>query len=340
MRGVGFQMKYRVWVGGLPTNIEESELFEIFSKYGKVHEVNIRRSEQDTYAFITYMDRREAETAIRSMDRSCRWGAPVKVSISKDFAPNGPRGPRVKTEVKEEPVDRDDRSRSPGPIRRDRSRSPGHERDRRQRRPYPSHDGRSMPPPPPQHPLSPAGHMQHLSRDPPPTRDYLPYLHASYDGYLPPRGACSSPRERAYRYPERAPWYGSDNPYGRPPAALDRRVPSAWEMPRHPLDDWGYHADARPHSQGYPGDPRMPGGYHRLTVEHIPEDMSWLELMDLGKIQGGPSVTHGEVFMRGSVPCGMLEFVDRADMLHCISVLHGRKIQGGLQPMRVYECGR
>mmetsp|Transcript_152585 Transcript_152585/g.489312 ORF Transcript_152585/g.489312 Transcript_152585/m.489312 type:complete len:426 (+) Transcript_152585:70-1347(+) len=84
-------VRYRVWVGGLPPDIQKEDLYEKFSKYGAITDVVLRTSERDTYAFVTYPERTEAEEAIARMDRSCAWGAPVKVNISKDFAPTGPR---------------------------------------------------------------------------------------------------------------------------------------------------------------------------------------------------------------------------------------------------------
>lgn len=80
-------------------------------------------------------------------------------------------------------------------------------------------------------------------------------------------------------------------------------------------------------------------GRHPITIENIPDDMSWLELKDLGK-EYGASVTFSRTYRRGSVCYGMLEFAEAGDAQRTIWELDGRRIQGGTLPMRVYEGDR
>lgn len=85
-----------------------------------------------------------------------------------------------------------------------------------------------------------------------------------------------------------------------------------------------------------PSQPDLPSAGHQVTIENIPDDMSWLELKDLGK-QYGPSVSFSRTYRRGSTFLGTLEYAEAADASRCIQALNGRRIQGGAEPMRAYE---
>jgi len=292
--------RYRVWVGGLPKTIQKEDLYAKFSKYGPISDITIRSSEVDTYSFITYADRRDAEEAISRMDRSCAWGAPVKVNISKDFAPNGPRprGPDGRPINASPPssgithgcgraVSRYSPKRRCSPSKRRRSRSA---RSREFRRRLRSHSCESL--------LPRSSSCHRMDRSPlGPPRVYSPAR-----GRSPPRQGpsrrCSSPARRPPR---------------------DRHSP-----PRDPT--------APPWIAGGP----PPIGDYRITIENIPDDMGWLELKDLGR-EYGSSVTFSRTYRRGSVTYGMLEFADVKDAQRCLQSLDGRRIQGGTQPMRVSE---
>merc|ERR1719158_2645785 len=54
------------------------------------------------------------------------------------------------------------------------------------------------------------------------------------------------------------------------------------------------------------------GGRHKVTVENLPNDMSWQELKDL-VVEIGPSLTFARTFEYRGVPCGMVEFERRHD---------------------------
>merc|ERR1712008_457482 len=74
-------------------------------------------------------------------------------------------------------------------------------------------------------------------------------------------------------------------------------------------------------------------GRHRITIEHIPEDMNWLELKDLGAAFGS-SVTFSRTYRRGSSSFGMLEYSDPRDARRCAEELDGRRMEDGKAPMR------
>lgn len=298
-------VRYRVWVGGLPRDITQEDLYEKFSKYGNILDVTVRHSESDTYAFITYAERRDAEEAIARMDRSCAWGPPVKVNISKDFPPNGPRrrGPDGKPINTPPPVPQlrtwsAPRRHSPLPSRR--RRSPSRSRRRRARC-----DSRRQWRTPPR---GNRGSSSQLA---------LPaYGRRSPTGPPAWGGGGVRAARRGYSPPPPPLPLG---PYGRPPPGgySDRPPPS---LGRSPL----------------PMRSAPPIGRHRITIENIPDDMSWLELKDLGK-EYGSSVTFSRTYCRGRVPCGMLEYADPEDARRALEELDGRRIEGGKGLMRVTE---
>eukprot|EP00812_Abedinium_dasypus_P004072 NODE_1505_length_1124_cov_152.604303.p1 GENE.NODE_1505_length_1124_cov_152.604303~~NODE_1505_length_1124_cov_152.604303.p1 ORF type:complete len:265 (-),score=56.45 NODE_1505_length_1124_cov_152.604303:165-959(-) len=64
----------RVWVGGLPSDIAWHELHAEFSAQGPVKSISIRSSPRDTFAFVQFATRRDAEAAIAATDRARLWG--------------------------------------------------------------------------------------------------------------------------------------------------------------------------------------------------------------------------------------------------------------------------
>ena len=60
----------RIYVGNLPIDIKERELDDLFYKFGRIRDIEIKRpSRPPAYAFIEFDDRRDAEDAIRRRDR-------------------------------------------------------------------------------------------------------------------------------------------------------------------------------------------------------------------------------------------------------------------------------
>lgn len=227
------------------------------------------------------------------MDRSAIWGTPVKVNISKDFPPNGPR----RRGVDGRPVNSPPR-RAPNPLpwpprpqsRRGQerwdSRSPDHQlphlSPRRSRSPTHRSEGRRR------------GRRRTLTRR-----------------YSPSSASSSQPRRSYARHGLRSPERGLS---WRGHKQVSSALPALKDAPKVT--------------------PKV--GEYRITIENIPDDMSWLELKDLGK-EYGDSVTFSRTYRRGSVFFGMLEFSEQADAARTISELNGKRIQGGTSPMRVYE---
>jgi arginine/serine-rich splicing factor 1/9 len=54
----------RVYVGNLPRDIREYEVEDLFRKYGRIADINVK----GPYAFVTYDDPRDAEDAVRGRD--------------------------------------------------------------------------------------------------------------------------------------------------------------------------------------------------------------------------------------------------------------------------------
>lgn len=77
-----------------------------------------------------------------------------------------------------------------------------------------------------------------------------------------------------------------------------------------------------------------PMGRHKLTVENLPDDMSWQELKDLA-IERGPSLTFARTFQYRNVHCGMVEFQHREDAEAVFRELDDRRIEGSRDRLRV-----
>lgn len=101
-RGGSEEVNSQVWIGGLPKRITVESLVEEFSSFGKVENPRIRQSSTDTFAWVEYQSRREADEAIKAMNGSEIFGDRIKVSIShsrevginvrkKDSGPRGNR---------------------------------------------------------------------------------------------------------------------------------------------------------------------------------------------------------------------------------------------------------
>lgn len=82
--------------------------------------------------------------------------------------------------------------------------------------------------------------------------------------------------------------------------------------------------------KGGKGPSSVPSGQHKITLSHLPHDMTWTELKELGKQyteQG--EVTFARTFRdRDGVACGLLEFRERDDADSVLSRLNGKKIKG------------
>uniref|UniRef100_A0A7S1A2X2 RRM domain-containing protein n=1 Tax=Noctiluca scintillans TaxID=2966 RepID=A0A7S1A2X2_NOCSC len=302
-------VRYRVWVGGLPRDIQQGDLAAKFSKFGPILDITVRHSEVDTYSFITFVERHDAEIAIARMDRSCAWGTPVKVNISKDFPPNGPR----QRGSDGRPINSAHKAQARSAPRWSLSRSRhGRSRSRLALRDRKLH-------------LSPCAGLIRRS----PLRGHgLLARGRPRRRHLSP--LCRSPLRHAS---------SSEKSHSRPSQALRVRcVPRRsllCSSPCRPSPLVSSRVVAMRKVRA-PSPCKLRVGEHRITIENIPDDMSWLELTDLGK-EYGSSVTFCRTYRQGSTCCGMLEFEDSEDAKRAITELNGRHIQGGAAPMRVWE---
>ena len=66
----------------LPNDVREGELKDIFKRYGRILNVDIkwRGKKQPPFAFIEYEDPRDADDAVREEDQKTLDGARMKVS--------------------------------------------------------------------------------------------------------------------------------------------------------------------------------------------------------------------------------------------------------------------
>lgn len=81
----------------------------------------------------------------------------------------------------------------------------------------------------------------------------------------------------------------------------------------------------------YEGKP--PVGHHKVTIEGIPNDMSWMELKDLGT-EYGKSLSFARTYRQGNRYFGMLEYRDIDDAERAIRELDKRRVQGGSERLR------
>ncbi|MEA1933312.1 MAG: RNA-binding protein [Thermodesulfobacteriota bacterium] len=74
----------KIYVGQLPYNVNESELKELFSKFGELASVNLimdRYSGRSKgFGFIDMPNNSEADTAIKALNKSMLKGREVKVN--------------------------------------------------------------------------------------------------------------------------------------------------------------------------------------------------------------------------------------------------------------------
>lgn len=83
-------------------------------------------------------------------------------------------------------------------------------------------------------------------------------------------------------------------------------------------------------------DSKITQGKYKITIEGIPDDMSWLELKDLGK-EYGRTVTFSRTYRKHGSNNGMLEFETQEDADRVRKELDGRRVQGCKSRLRVFE---
>lgn len=293
---------YRLWCGGLPSDISEPELFEEFSKHGKVVSISIRSSPHDTFAFIE-MDELGAEMAIARMSRAPLWGSPhLNVRMANENRGRGSpcrgHGTNSQTDAlallrpRESPewdpfglwADMALEQRSEQIVRRPGQRKLPPDRDVGAAGNWPKDNIRN-------------GHQVLALR--------RPSRRSSRERSCQRRRSrFSESRARSNEGPGRPSDYTPPPPPGSAEHALYESSAIEWRAK-----------------------------HLSITVENIPPDMAWLELKNLGRMYG--FVAHARTFRENGVCCGALEF-SRQDVLDkACEALEGQIIEGSRRPLRV-----
>uniref|UniRef100_A0A7E4URJ9 RRM domain-containing protein n=1 Tax=Panagrellus redivivus TaxID=6233 RepID=A0A7E4URJ9_PANRE len=112
----------KVYVGGLPDDARSEEVEEVFRKYGKIRKVWVARRPPG-FAFVEFVDVRDAEDAVKGLDGARICGVHAKVELSHGKSRGGGGGGRGGGRGGYRGGDRggDRRGRSPGSPRRRRS---------------------------------------------------------------------------------------------------------------------------------------------------------------------------------------------------------------------------
>lgn len=342
----------RIWVGGLPSDISEPELFGEFSKYGAVESISIRSSPRDTFAFVQMVRRAEAEAAISKLNRSPIWGTrglQVRIAHHNPNAggKDGGKGAFVSGNPRRLLPMSPERDRPPdGEWQQGDGRWQEEEDRRRYNRP-PSRaedDGRRYDAPPsrPVDDRDPYDLWSDLAR--PPQRDEPHHRGFAlgdrnhedrHDDYGEPglqhdgrRGgsalACSG----------HSPWHGETSPHRdcgppvrRPYPRSKSRSPQQTPRPgdtQQASEDHALHQQAEWRAQNL-----------AICIQNLPPDMSWLELKNLGRMYG--YVAYARCYRDQGLFCGALEFSKVEDKERVVKALDGQMIQGCSQPLKVLE---
>lgn len=77
-------MSCRIFVGNLPIDIREREVDDLFYKYGRIRDIDLKTpSRPPAFAFVTFEDYRDAEDAIHGRDGYTFDGLRLRVEMSK-----------------------------------------------------------------------------------------------------------------------------------------------------------------------------------------------------------------------------------------------------------------
>ncbi|CAG9464326.1 unnamed protein product [Pedinophyceae sp. YPF-701] len=77
----------RLWVANLPSDIRESEVDDLFHKYGKIRSIDCKPEKK--FAFVEFVDDRDAEDAIRGRDNYEFDGSRLRVEFARERGPRG-----------------------------------------------------------------------------------------------------------------------------------------------------------------------------------------------------------------------------------------------------------
>lgn len=91
-------MAINIYVGNLPWQTTDDELYQLFAQYGAVAKSQVVM-DRDTgrsrgFGFVEMANEAEANAAIEALNNSDLGGRPLTVNIAKPREPRGPGGPR------------------------------------------------------------------------------------------------------------------------------------------------------------------------------------------------------------------------------------------------------
>ena len=58
----------RLYIAPLPMDVRESELEDLFYKYGRIRDIEIKSRRPPAFAFVEFDDHRDAEDAVKGRD--------------------------------------------------------------------------------------------------------------------------------------------------------------------------------------------------------------------------------------------------------------------------------
>ena len=64
-RDRGDRNEGKIYVGNLPANVRQSEVEDLFYKYGRIVDISLKGGNGSSFAFVTFEDGRDAQDAVR-----------------------------------------------------------------------------------------------------------------------------------------------------------------------------------------------------------------------------------------------------------------------------------
>jgi len=68
-------MAARIYIGNLPSDVRDSEVEDVFARYGRIRSLDIKSGGGRAFAFVEYDDSRDADDAVRAEDGRSRYGS-------------------------------------------------------------------------------------------------------------------------------------------------------------------------------------------------------------------------------------------------------------------------
>jgi|688.fasta_scaffold698720_2 arginine/serine-rich splicing factor 7 len=79
----------KIYVSGLPVDVQNSDLEKAFGSYGSITDVYVKPKDTFAFAFVTFSSMDEAQDAIQGMSGRSICGKRVRIDIAKPRQRNG-----------------------------------------------------------------------------------------------------------------------------------------------------------------------------------------------------------------------------------------------------------